>query len=79
MAGSRPGPASKGERKAKLWRAKPELMDFAAAQASAQGTNLNEWLCLLVEGVRDGTVVLPDGQGALFGDSRTQGVLRTAS
>lgn len=82
MAGSTPGPDSKGDRKAKLWRASPDLMAYAKTAANDQGTNLNEWLCRLVEGVRDGTVVLPQGQAALFAADRPlnqEVVLRTAS
>lgn len=73
--------ASKGERKAKLWRASPDLLEYAAKQAKHEGTNLNEWLCLLVEAVRDGTVILPQNQTSLFAadGSGSREVLRTAS
>ncbi|SDQ35277.1 hypothetical protein SAMN04489765_0075 [Tsukamurella pulmonis] len=73
--------ASKGERKAKLWRASPDLLDYATQRAKDEGTNLNEWLCLLVEAVRDGTVVMPQNQAMLFAGDRAKHreVLRTAS
>lgn len=70
--------ASKGTRKAKLWRASPDLLEYATEQANNEGTNLNEWLCLLVEAVRDGTVVMPTNQASLFVAER-EAALRTAS
>ncbi|WP_415678906.1 hypothetical protein [Tsukamurella hominis] len=79
MAGpGKPGPKGLGTRKAVPWRAKEDLMSWAADEAAEHGISLNAWLTMLVESARDGQIPAPQSPPALF--SRTnEGGLRTAS